>query len=85
MADTNSTHPLVSVIVPVLHGDYLTQALDSIVGQTYTNWELVLVDDGANEQTKAIINSYATKESRFVHLKIRPHYLVDFSFSSSSE
>lgn len=57
--------PLVSVIVPVYNVEkYLTRCIDSIIGQTYRNLEIVLVDDGSPDNSPAICDEYAQKDSR---------------------
>lgn len=56
---------LISVIVPVYNVEpYLRQCIDSILAQTYTNFELILVDDGSPDNCGAICDEYATKDSR---------------------
>ena len=62
-----ATNPLVSVIVPVYKVEpYLRRCLDSIVGQTYKNLEIILVDDGSPDGCPAICDEYAAKDSRIV-------------------
>lgn len=57
----------VSIIVPVYNTEsYLCRCLDSIVAQTFTDFEAVLVDDGSCDQSGAICDEYAAKDSRFV-------------------
>lgn len=57
--------PLISVIVPIYHVEkYLNRCVDSIIGQTYTNLEIILVDDGSNDGCPAICDDYAKKDSR---------------------
>ena len=57
--------PLISVIIPIYNvEEYLPRCLDSILGQTYTNLEVVLIDDGSPDGCGAICDAYAEKDSR---------------------
>lgn len=59
--------PLVSVIVPIYKVEpYLRRCLDSIVKQTYTNLEIILVDDGSPDGCPQICDEYAAKDKRIV-------------------
>ncbi len=50
---------LVSVIVPVYNGDrYIAQAIESILDQTYTNCEIIVVDDGSTDRTYSVLQPY---------------------------
>lgn len=56
------THDLISIIIPVFNADkYLHGCINSIIGQTYSNFEIVLVDDGSTDQSFDICKYYADK------------------------
>lgn len=58
--------PLVSIIIPVYNRAHLIrETLDSILKQTYSNWECIVVDDCSTDNTPKILNEYAQKDSRF--------------------
>ena len=62
---TVNKKPLISVIVPVYKVEqYLHVCVDSILNQTYTNLEIILVDDGSPDNCPAICDEYAAKDSR---------------------
>ena len=59
--------PAISVIVPVYKVEkYIRRCVDSILNQTYTDFELILVDDGSPDNCGAICDEYAAKDSRIV-------------------
>lgn len=62
---TTST-PIVSIIIPVYNTEkYLRRCLDSIVAQTYKNFECILVDDGSTDASGKICDEYGEKDNRF--------------------
>lgn len=57
--------PLISVIVPVYNtAEYLARAIDSILASTYTNLEILLIDDGSSDGSAGICDVYASRDSR---------------------
>jgi glycosyltransferase involved in cell wall biosynthesis len=64
-------NPLVSIIMPAYNSQsYLREAIDSILTQTYQNFEFIIIDDGSNDNTDKILHSYRDKRIRlFSHTK----------------
>lgn len=61
----SKNEPLISVIVPVYNVEkYLGRCVDSIINQTYTNLEIILVDDGSTDDSRKICDEYAEKDGR---------------------
>lgn len=62
-----SNAPRVTVFMPVYNGEkYLNEAIDSILSQTFTDFELLIIDDGSTDSSADIIRSYDDKRIRFV-------------------
>ncbi|MBO5408375.1 MAG: glycosyltransferase [Clostridia bacterium] len=60
-----SETPKISVIMSVYNGeDYLAETIDSILAQTFSDWELVVINDCSKDSTAEILATYATKDSR---------------------
>lgn len=59
--------PLISIVIPCYNVEkYLTKCLESVVGQTYTNLEIICVIDGSPDNSLAICNKFAEKDKRIV-------------------
>jgi glycosyltransferase involved in cell wall biosynthesis len=59
------TNKLVSVITPCYNGaDYITQTIESVLAQTYENWEMIVVDDCSTDSSYDIILKYTEKDAR---------------------
>ena len=57
--------PFFSIIVPCYNVEkYLSYAIDSVLNQPFSNWELVLINDGSTDDTKNIIEDYTHKDAR---------------------
>lgn len=58
--------PNISIIIPIYNTEkYLSKCLDSVLAQTYTDWEAILVDDGSIDKSDAVCDEYSAKDSRF--------------------
>ncbi len=69
-----ANQPLVSVITPVYNGEaFLAECIESVLAQTYQNWDYTIVNNRSTDRTLEIAKSYAAKDSR-----IRVHDNRDF-------
>jgi len=58
--------PLVSIIVPAYNrSQIIGETLDSVMGQTYSQWECIIVDDGSTDDTADVVQNYTDKDARF--------------------
>ena len=60
----------ISVIIPTFNrSQFLGETLDSVLAQTYQDWECIVVDDGSKDHTKELLEFYCEKDSRFKYFK----------------
>ena len=70
------TTPLVSIIIPIYNrATLIGETLSSILAQTYTNWECILVDDGSTDETMGVVRNFAKADTR-IQLHQRPETLI---------
>lgn len=61
---------LVSIITPCYNGSkYISDTIESVISQTYRDWEMIIIDDGSKDNSAEIVSAYAEKDSRIVLLK----------------
>ncbi|RAP50056.1 MAG: glycosyl transferase family 2 [Methanosphaera sp. rholeuAM270] len=66
MEDNHPSSPEVSIIIPLYNcGKYLAETLDSVLSQTFSNWEALLVDDKSTDDTLEIAREYERRDARF--------------------
>lgn len=54
--------PIISIIIPVYNAErFLSAAIDSVLAQTYKDWELILIDDGSTDRSRIICEHYASQ------------------------
>lgn len=57
---------LVSIIIPCYnHGKFLFETLNSVLNQTYRNWECIIINDGSTDNTESIANEFCKRNSNF--------------------
>ena len=57
--------PRVSIVLPVFNADhYLVECLNSVIGQTFDDWELIAVDDGSADSSGVVLDEFAAKDLR---------------------
>jgi len=70
--------PIISVLTPVLNAaKFLPEAIESILGQTFKDFEFILIDDGSTDNTLNIISSYAAKDDRIILIEKKNTGLTD--------
>ena len=61
------TNPFFSIIIPTYNRAHIIhRPIDSIIAQTFTDWELIIVDDGSIDDTKSIVDLYQDERIRYV-------------------
>lgn len=80
--------PLVSILIPFKNTEkFLKACLDSIIEQTYSNWELLIVDDHSSDNSYTIVNAFAEQDIRIKLFKNSGNGIIDalqLAFSKSS-
>lgn len=67
----NKKEELVSIIMPAYNcGDFIGIALDSVINQSYKNWELIVVDDASTDNTAGVVDKYTKKDSRIKYHRL---------------
>jgi len=62
--------PVVSVIIPTYNGEsYLGKAIQSVLNQTYSNFELIIIDDGSVDNTTGVVEQFSDPRIKFIPLK----------------
>ena len=73
---SNTVNPLVSILMPAYNSEeFISQAIDSVLNQTYATWELIIADDGSKDETRKIINSYSDERIKCFHNNENKGYL----------
>lgn len=63
-------NPLISIVIPAFNrGFIIERSLNSVLSQTYSDWECIIVDDGSTDNTKEVVDSYIRRDNRFIYFK----------------
>lgn len=55
----------VSIIMPAYNAEnFISESIESVIGQTYANWELIIVDDGSTDNTRNVVHRYINRDTR---------------------
>jgi hypothetical protein len=78
MTPHRSDRPLVSVLLTAYNRDpYIAEAIESVLAQTWTNFELIVCDDGSSDRTAEIAREYERRDNR-IRVSVNPHNLGQF-------
>ena len=71
----DNAKPLVSVVIPTYnHARYLGRALQSVLNQTYTNWEMIIIDNHSTDNTDEVMTGFT--DPRIIYLKIHNNGVI---------
>lgn len=63
--------PLVSIMMPTYNaGKWIQEAINSIINQTYTNWELLILDDGSTDNTRDVLGLFSDDRIKIIYSKV---------------
>ena len=75
LTSRKETQPLVTVIIPLFNAEkYIAQTIESVISQTYQNWEMIIVDDCSTDNSKDIVKKYEAKESRIKLIELEKNF-----------
>jgi len=71
---TDATQPLISVVTPVHNGEaFLAQCIESVLAQSYSNWQYTIVNNCSRDRSREIAGEYAARDSR-IHIVDTPEF-----------
>ncbi|MGL5871086.1 MAG: glycosyltransferase family 2 protein [Xenococcaceae cyanobacterium] len=80
--ETKALPPCVSIGLPVYNGEnYLAEAIEAILAQTYTNFELIISDNASSDRTQSICEHYAAKDSRIRYYRSEQNRGASWNFN----
>lgn len=74
----------VSVIMPAYNSEkYIGEAIESVFGQTFKDWELIVINDGSKDKTAEVVNKYSDERIRFINNDINHGFLYGLNYGIS--
>ncbi|MCS7232212.1 MAG: glycosyltransferase family 2 protein, partial [Elusimicrobiota bacterium] len=65
----------ISIVTPTYnHEDFIEDCIESVLLQTYDNWEMIIVDDASTDRTPEIVSEYAQKDKRIKFIRHKENY-----------
>lgn len=65
----NTNLPLISIVIPTYnHANYLSKAINSIINQTYENWEAIIIDNHSTDHTHKVVNEFNDKRIKYIKI-----------------
>lgn len=65
-----SNYPLITVVIPVYNSEkYISSAIESVLTQTYQNFEIIIINDGSTDNTKRVIESFNDSRIKYIEQK----------------
>ena len=75
LTSRKETQPLVTVIIPLFNAEkYIAQTIESVISQTYQNWELIIVDDCSTDNSAEIVKGYEVKDRRIKLIELNSNF-----------
>lgn len=70
MLESKENNSLISVVIPAYnYGQYIGEAIESLLSQTEKNWECIVVDDGSTDNTNEVVNAFCRMDNRINYIK----------------
>ena len=71
---------MISIIMPLYNNEqYITQSIQSIINQSYTNWELIVINDSSTDNSKQIVQTFSKKDKRITLINLKENKGVSYA------
>jgi teichuronic acid biosynthesis glycosyltransferase TuaG len=75
LTSKEGAQPLITIIIPLFNAqNYISETIDSVISQTYQNWELIIVDDCSTDKSKDIAKGYEVKDRRIKLIELNSNF-----------